>query len=300
MIKTLPYKELIEKLKSKGVTFEIMNEDSAEHFLKEHNYYVKVASYRFNYNKYEKKYVNLDFFHLKELSIIDMHLKFTILKACLNIEHSLKVNILNDILEKEIDDFKIVSQYVSKYSKCIENIESHRNTSYAKELLDKYPHPKYPIWVFLEVISFGELVNFYRFYKDTYESSLINPKLLYNVRDIRNAAAHSNCLIHNLGSQTNKHISQELRNFLIIESGYGKNSINKKLNNKTIHDFIAMLYVFDKVVKSHEIKSHRYEDLLCIFDKRMLRNRDMFLKNNIITSSYSFAKKTLDIFSYKV
>ncbi|RIY27655.1 CAAX protease, partial [Bifidobacteriaceae bacterium WP022] len=65
----------------------------------------------------------------------------------------------------------------------------------------KYTHPKYPIYVFLEVIPFGEFVNFYKYYCSKYEYNEFNCTLLDSIRNIRNAAAHSNCIIHDL---TNK------------------------------------------------------------------------------------------------
>lgn len=38
--------ELIEHMKSKGITFNLMSENEATHFIQEHNYYFKVAAYR--------------------------------------------------------------------------------------------------------------------------------------------------------------------------------------------------------------------------------------------------------------
>ena len=68
--------EMIDHMKEKGIKFNIISEDEAKKFLKESNYYMKLASYRTNYSKYgdnsKKKgqYINLEFAYLKELSTI--------------------------------------------------------------------------------------------------------------------------------------------------------------------------------------------------------------------------------------
>lgn len=53
----LDYDELIDHLCEKGVTFKLVSKDDAKHFLSEHNYYVKLTSYRFNYPKKQKRRV---------------------------------------------------------------------------------------------------------------------------------------------------------------------------------------------------------------------------------------------------
>ncbi|MDY6045118.1 MAG: Abi family protein [Peptoniphilus sp.] len=292
----LHYDELVEHLENKGIAFNIIGKEEAKHFLAEHNYYVKLTSYRFNYPKNKSgTYVGLDFFHLKELSTIDMHLKFLILKTCLNIEHSIRINLLNSITEHQLDEFKLVSLFEKKYPRSLKNIDSHRNTSYCKRLLNKYEHPHYPAWVLFEVMPFGDLIKFYEFYSKEFFTLPLDYRLLYNVSHIRNACAHNNCLIHDLGSKPNTP-NQKLRQHLIDNLDAGKGSINNKLRNESIHDFVAMLYVLNQIVKSDEIKFHRLKDLNEFFNGRMIRSKDRFQDNNLIKSSYHFTKKVLDYF----
>lgn len=42
----LSSKEILEHMKNKGILFNIVKEDDARHFIEEHNYYFKLASYR--------------------------------------------------------------------------------------------------------------------------------------------------------------------------------------------------------------------------------------------------------------
>ncbi|RIY30393.1 CAAX protease, partial [Bifidobacteriaceae bacterium NR016] len=135
MLKT---EQLIDKLKSKGVAFQECTVEDAVSFLNEHNYYVKVTAYKANFHKHNGKYVGLDFMALKDLSTIDMYLRRWIISASLSVEHSLKVNILKDIQEKNIDEFNIVSEYIAKYPRIITELDNRRSTAYVKTLLGKY------------------------------------------------------------------------------------------------------------------------------------------------------------------
>ena len=59
--------EMIEHMKEKGIKFNIISENEAKKFLSESNYYMKLASYRTNYPKYDEsskrcgQYINLEF-----------------------------------------------------------------------------------------------------------------------------------------------------------------------------------------------------------------------------------------------
>lgn len=292
--------KLIEKLEEKGVAFKITSKEEAMHFLSEHNYYVKLASYRFNYDKNKNgEYVGLDFFHLKELSTIDMHLKFILLKICLNIEHSLKVNLLKDMELKSVDEFDIAEKFLKAYPDTKDSIHRHRDTSYTKKLIDKHKD-HYPIWVVLEIISFGDFVNFYKYYTDNYNFGGIDKSFIYNVKSIRNAAAHSNCLIHDLGRKSSD-FNNRIRNKVDFAGmGIGNKSAENKLENKSINDFVGLMYVLDVAVKSDEIKKERLKELSFLFNNRMIRNCVHFKSNNLITSTYEFAKKIVDFYNNKL
>lgn len=117
MIPILKTEQLIDKLKSKGITFKLYSEEDAIKFLNQHNYYVKLTAYKTNFSKHNNKYVGLDFMALKDLSTIDMYLKQWILNASLSVEHSFKVNLLKDIQEKGLDEFDIVANYLKNIRK---------------------------------------------------------------------------------------------------------------------------------------------------------------------------------------
>lgn len=70
---------------------------------------------------------------------------------------------------------------------------------------------------FVELISFGDLLYFCSFYEKIYGVQIINNKLMNTVRDVRNAAAHSNCLLNKMTEKidSTKQVNNEISSFII-------------------------------------------------------------------------------------
>lgn len=82
---------------------------------------MKLASYRANYDKCSEnsqrkgQYQNLDFGYLKELSTIDMHLRYIIIEMCLDIEHFIKVRLVSAVTDTPDEDgYNVVKKYLKK------------------------------------------------------------------------------------------------------------------------------------------------------------------------------------------
>ena len=135
--------QLIEHMKQKGIKFVEMTEESARDFLSYNNYYMKLASYRCNYEKClsgkrEGQYKNLDFAYLKELSTLDMYLRYIIIEMCLDIEHAIKVRILEDVTNNPDEDgYNVVRKFIAKDSNIsiLKKIKSHKSGEYCKDLM---------------------------------------------------------------------------------------------------------------------------------------------------------------------
>jgi len=107
--------DLVEHMKSKGITFNIVSPEDAVQYMEQNNNYFRVASYRKNYNRrLDSKqnpideYVNLDFGYLQDLAIIDMELRYTFIQLTLDIEHFAKMDLLREIERHNEDGYKIV------------------------------------------------------------------------------------------------------------------------------------------------------------------------------------------------
>lgn len=296
--------ELIDIMKTNGIEFNIVDEVNASKFMESNNYYMKLTSYRKNYLKYidengKQFYQSLEFAYLQDLSRIDMYLRHLILKMCLDIEHSIKTKMLNFIsLKSDEDGYGIVKKFLDEKDtkKIIQNsISIHSSSDYCKDLIKKYNN-QYPLWVFFEVISFGDLCKFYKFFcMELYPGEFQYCDLLFQVRSLRNAAAHNNCLINNLYQKSDisiakSTISQYVQNIDKIS----KNQRKVRLKNFFICDFISLLYFFNYIVDSLGVKKSRYAELDELLNQRMLKNSDYYKDNDIVKNSYKFCKLIVD------
>lgn len=78
----LTVEEQIQNIVDKNIQFDLYSKEDAKKFLKYNNYYFKLKSYAKNYNinQQTKKYYNLDFAYLVELSKLDMYIRKIILE----------------------------------------------------------------------------------------------------------------------------------------------------------------------------------------------------------------------------
>lgn len=291
--------EQLEHMESKGIKFNIIDTESAEQFLTYNSYYFKLKSYAKNYEKdSEGRYINLEFAYLKELSTIDMHLRRFIIRMTLDIEHSLKTKLLRDCVNNHREDgYQIVKSFLSKYSGIEEGIDNKKTKTYNGDLINKFQH-NYALWNIVEVLSFGEFILLYRFYYREYPSKHSYADLLFPVKSIRNASAHSNCIINTLRNpySMNFEESKRLENFLGQIDSIGASS-KSKLKNLVIHDFVAMLYLFYLSSSSKGLKYHTFKDLKTLLTERVSENSDFFLNNPHIITSYEFILKIVDFFA---
>ena len=270
--------EMVDYLKLKNIKFERISEKDAENYLKNNNNYYNLTSYKNNFEKYFvngifiDKYIDLDFSYLKDLSIIDHRLRLILFKMIIDIEHYLKIKILNTIESiDEEDGYRIVNRYLEqdfynvKFPKKVHNsIFKKVGSEYYQKIFSKYDLDKdkklenIPIWEFLEIITFGELVNFYDFYTNEYKLKDEN-KDVYILRDIvklRNAVAHNNCILSELNMKKNKYPpSYKIIQFL-NNCNIGKDTRSKKLSNSRIRQITYTLYMFNEIVTSDGIKNN--------------------------------------------
>ena len=308
--------EMVDYLKLKNIKFERISEKDAENYLKNNNNYYNLTSYKNNFEKYFvngifiDKYIDFDFSYLKDLSIIDHRLRLILFKMIIDIEHYLKIKILNTIESiDEEDGYRIVNRYLEqdfynvKFPKKVHNsIFKKVGSEYYQKIFLKYDLDKdkklenIPIWEFLEIITFGELVNFYDFYTNEYKLKDEN-KDVYILRDIvklRNAVAHNNCILSELNMKKNKYPpSYKIIQFL-NNCNIGKDTRSKKLSNSRIRQITYTLYMFNEIVTSDGIKNNVKKDINEVFFDRIIKHKEYYNNNELLKSIYCYFKKIIE------
>ena len=302
----LTVEEQIQDMIDKNIQFELCSVEDAKKFLKYNNYYFKLKSYARNYNinVQTKKYYNLDFAYLVELSKLDMYIRKIILELCLDVEHYLKVRLMNDLSNNsEEDGYNIVKIFLEFHPNAEADIQSKADkysfcSDLAEKHLNEYKEPtELALWNIVELLSFGNFMELYELYYQTYPSFNYSD-YLKSIKFIRNAAAHNNCILSTLRKP---HSVKKFSKTKKLTNILGKIPEFKELDNRdgmmknpVIHDFVTLLFVYNDVMKvsaTKNIRNKKMEEIchqFCSEDGRIRKNKSYFEKNPYIKDVYLF------------
>lgn len=295
----------IEHLKEKGVLFNIMDEAEARDYLGQHNNYFKLTAYRKNYDKHpagenKDKYINLEFAYLVDIAVIDMQLRYRIVHMALDLEHHTKLQLLRKMDDYNEDGYQVVQDYIDsldeKQRKIFDSeINRNKGNIYCGDIIAKY-EGAFPVWAFIEIVPFGRLVAFYGFCAERFSDRSMKDTFyrLLTCKEIRNASAHSNCILNNLKAKTAAHstnaaVTSELMKIKGMNTNFRKN----RMSNARIQQVVTLLYTHKDMVESEGIKRSESEDLKKIME-RVDKNYDFYNTNPMIKGTFDFLKLVVD------
>lgn len=290
--------QLVKHMQDKGIKFEIINPKDARYMLDNINYYFKLASYRVNFPKNsDGKYINLDFAYLTDLASIDMQLRDYLLNLSLDIEHGIKVLLLHQIASDPNEDgYTIVKAFKNNSPKYYSRaIKTFKNNRYEKDMYHKYRY-NMPVWVFMEIITFGTLIRFANFYYKKTHYKRIKP--IYNhlkySKHIRNACAHSNPILLNLFSSREflPHPSDPVKaaaNLMGISNDY--------LQDLKINDLVSLFYLH-KMIESKKMSEHRIRQGKRLVT-RFQRHGDWYADNIKLNTFFTILIQMIDYLNFK-
>ncbi len=302
--------EQVAHLKSKGVRFSLMSEEEAANYLTENNNYFRLRSYRTGFSKVDSgarqsQYANLDFKMLVDLSIVDMLLRNEMLPMTLDIEHFAKVRLLGRIEQVGEDGYSVVRDFLASYDRTgsdgrIKNrtkdeIAKGESSPYVAGIFAKYPDFNFPVWVFLELVTFGTFIYFYKFCAERFKdkSMLDDFYLLQSVKCLRNACAHNNCILNDMSSgipmfKPRRAVSRAIGHVDSI----GRDQRKSKLSNDRLQQVATTLYMHRRLA-SLGIHKNRCRSLRALVG-RMFKHVDYYAGNQQITSGFEFIARLIE------
>ena len=286
-----------------GITFNLMDEEKAKNFLQKHNYFFRLKQYCSTCSERTKsgKYVGLDFGHLVELSTIDMFFFFLLLKMTIDLEHYLKVKLVNDCQNNPADDGYEVVQAFLQRDRTVKN-ELQKGSwlaGYGGIDFEKYLAAP-AVWNFLEMINFFTFTNFFAFYYEFFRSESEYTKRFDSIRRIRNACAHNVCMLCSFKPVQNfKNDIEENFELLQAKVGGSPGTVSSCMKVPLLNDFAVMLSIYTKLVTSPQVKELTLKEVADFFDGRMVYRKHYFEQMPDIKNAYKFARSVLEYYSSK-
>ena len=280
--------QIIQHLKISGILFNCISEEDAENFIENSTYFFRLASYKKNFVKNnQNKYVDLDFMCLVELSRLDKKLRHLLFQLCIDVEHMLKTKVVQTVCSIS-DGYAPVAEYLNINTVALSKIQNQDNpTSYSHEMFTTY-NPNFPMWVFVELASFGAVTSFCNFLSSQYNKTILHSPLLNSVRDLRNAVAHNSCMLRNIISLGDVKPSSILYSFASTY-GIGKDA-RRTLTNRFVNDFVTLIYLHKHLIND----SGKFSELKSFFNNDVTVNSYLFNKNTNLKRVYNFLKTIID------
>lgn len=249
-------------LRGKGVTFERMGEADAMRYLSRESYLFATYAYRTLFPRrvggaHDGEYANLDFRDLVDLERLDRELRAALLPLALDAEHLAKARVLDEVARRPSEDgHSIVRDYMaalspSERSRREAEISRLRRDEYSGDLQRHYAGVM-PIWVLLELSSFGTVADVYRFCADRWgdRPMLREHYFLRSAKGVRNACAHSSAIINGFGAAS--HVARPAPAALTValrDAGFTKRSRASRMRNQRLQQIASLLLLHRRMAE---------------------------------------------------
>ena len=289
----LSLEQQICHMKRQGVSFELMSESNAVEYLRAHNNYFRVRSYRTGFNRTTqidgtRRFDRLDFGMLVDLAEIDALLRSTMLSITLDVERVEKLLLLESFTLDGEDAYEIPKAFLAEQANeprglKIDALEERRlKDAYARGLIRRYSNTGYPLWAFLELITFGDLVHLCHFCADNYgyNEPLGDKKTLMFVKELRNACAHGSCILNDVAPQDEGVFRSPpaVGEMLSRIDAIGRDQRRQKMKNSRIQQIVTSMYAHSRIPEN-KMFNERKAELQTFFERAVLHS-DYYLSNN--------------------
>jgi abortive infection bacteriophage resistance protein len=293
-------------MRSRGIRFDLCNEkDALDYLLNKENYF-RVAAYRKLFavrqgGDHDGEYADLDFAYLIDLSHIDKVLSRTVLPMTLDIENAAKMKIVSRVSEEASEDgYSIVTDFIGQMNETAQKgfrrvLRIREHDEYCGALIRKY-YDNMPVWVLLEVGSFGTLVDLYRFCAQRWNDQQMKDEhyRLKQVKAIRNSTAHSSCIINGFEhhESTSIRLNPEVGQAL-ADTNIGKKARKARLRNPRMQQLVTLLYTHKEFV-GDEVALRDTKNSIAMFFEQIDKEANYYKGNSLIKSSFDFLNRLFD------
>ena len=216
MDKKLTFDEQIEWLQKHYIKIDDLSK--CENYLKNISYFFKMISFvkDFNCNTDNPQIYSFDM--LKDLSTIDMELRYILLKVCLDIEHAIKTLIIRivtnnpqengyDIVQAVINSDKHPDEFKKKLFSSVGYYDKNSNFIIIQPAFDCFFNNP-PIWIVIEIATLGKMRSFIEYLCKCHPNNkdLLQIKASFKyINQLRNCCAHNHPLINKDICSLNQH-----------------------------------------------------------------------------------------------
>ena len=203
------------------------------------------------------EYVGLDFGHLCDLAAIDHMLRYALLPMTPDVEHFAKAKLMRGPTERpEEDGYSIVGDYLAGLSKKSLDIrvgEMRRleNDRYSGGLARKCAGAC-PAWALAELVSFGSLIDFYRFCALRWGDKEMRREhcLLKQAKAVRNACARSTAIVNGFapGIPSNVRTPNEIA-LALAGIGLNKRARHSMMSNARVQRITMAAFAYRELVR---------------------------------------------------
>ena len=307
--------QLVEHLKSRGVTFTPCSEADAARYLDNDNNYLRTASYRKLYPRqleggHVGDYVNLDFGSLVALSSLDRQLRETFLAISVDVEHFARVKVLRRAVAEGENGYDIVRDFYASLNHKREHSikgdlarrsrDDEDRDAYAGDLIAHY-RDDMPVWVLMEVVEFGTLLTFYKFCAERWDDTEMEQEhyVLKSVKALRNATAHNHCVINGFaaGAPAPDYHTNALITRALNAAGVRRTKSRRaKLANLRVAQMAATLYALDAICTGRDTVA-RHAGRLAALRARYEELLPKIRPTNSLVSFFEFLWRLVDIWA---
>lgn len=242
----------------------------------------------------KNKFINLDFEHLYAIARIDEKLSKLVFCEFLDIERTLKANILNYKNELNLPD-TIISNYIRTDTEYLNKVYTPEN----RQVLLKYSKPLNELTFeqFLDVVQFGTFQRLNAYIYNTYlNKSFIYESNVSSALRLRNKVAHCENILSQLVIKDN-HGSNDVASFL-GQKGVNHKTLVTNMSRTIVSDYCNMLFLYCSIEPNYKVQENFRN--LNGFINYCRTFSPLFDKNQILVSVFNFMIKVVEIFGSEI